>query len=81
MQLSPQPNKKDMPQYDLMDIDDVLESYPELSAGQRLTLKLGCATNEQQTRQHLEPMFSASLRALRQQSIKESALNASLLAR
>ena len=76
-----QANTRDMPQYDLMDIDDVLESYPDLSAGQRLTLKLGCATSEQETRTHLEPMFSASLRALRQQSIKESALNASLAAR
>jgi len=68
----------DMPPYDVMDIDDVLQSY-DLSVAERLTLKLGTATSDQSTRQHLEPGFSDALRSLRRASVEESTFNARIM--
>lgn len=66
------------PPYDLMEVDDVIGSYPALSTAQRLSIKLGSATSEQDTRQHLDPFYTESLRALRRESLAEARLNASL---
>lgn len=63
------------PPYDLMDVDDVLGSYPSLTAAERLTLKLGSASGEHETRQHLEPLYTQSLRALRREGLAEARLN------
>lgn len=68
--------QKATPPYDdLMDVDDVLGSYPSLTTAERLSIKLGSATSDQETREHLDPLYEKSLRALRRESLAEARLN------
>lgn len=67
------------PPHDIMDVDDVLASFPDLKAGERIILKLGCASSEQETRNNLDPQYTEALRALRRESLAEARLNADLM--
>jgi hypothetical protein len=66
------------PQYDVLEFDDIIDSY-DLTENARLSLKLGCASSEQEMRQHLEPAYSNALRDLRRASVEESKDNEYLM--
>lgn len=62
---------------DLMNVDDMLMGYEDsVSATHTLTLKIAAASNDQDLRDNMEPLFSDAIRSLRDASNEEARLMA-----